>query len=338
MPSDDMRLTAQQMVASGKGILAADESTGTMNKRLEGEGLDTTEEVRRQYRELIVSTPKLGDWISGVILFDETIRQISRDATLLHQLATDNGVMPGIKVDKGAKPLAGSEGEKVTEGLDGLRDRLAEYTELGMKFTKWRAVLDISAQHPSSQTVRANAHALARYAALSQEAGLVPMVEPEVLMDGDHSLRAAEEATTHTLRRVFDELAGQNVEPEKMILKPNMVVAGTNHPNRPDKNEVADATVRALLRTVPPAVPGIAFLSGGQSDETATVNLNAINQCAPLPWQATFSFGRGLLAPTLHEWAGKSENVERAQDTLARRAQLNAAARDGRYEPASEQS
>ncbi|MHA6800094.1 class I fructose-bisphosphate aldolase [Bounagaea algeriensis] len=336
MPREDMRLAAQQMVAPGKGILAADESTGTMNKRLQGEGLDTTEEVRRQYRELIVSTPKLGDWISSVILFDETVRQTSQDGTPLYQLAIDNGVTPGIKVDKGAKPLAGSAEEKVTEGLDGLRERLEEYAQLGMKFTKWRAVLDIGEQRPSPRAMHANAHALARYAALSQEAGLVPMVEPEVLMDGDHSLEAAEEATTSTLRRVFDELAGQGVEFESMILKPNMVVAGKGNPVQPSEGEIADATVRALQRTVPPAVPGIAFLSGGQSDETATVNLNAINQRAPLPWQATFSFGRGLLAPALHEWAGKSENVQRAQETLAHRAQLNAAARDGRYEPGQE--
>lgn len=337
MPNDDMRLAAQQMVAPGKGILAADESTGTMDKRLQGEGLDTTEEVRRQYRELIVSTPKLGNWISCVILYDETIRQNSGNGTPLRELTVQNGVTPGIKVDKGAKPLAGSDGEKVTEGLDGLRERLEEYAELGMKFTKWRAVLDIGEQRPSFQAIRANAHALARYAALSQEAGLIPMVEPEVLMDGSHSLGAAEEATTRTLREVFDELASQNVEFEKMILKPNMVVAGKDHPSQPGSDEVADATVRALLRTVPPAVPGIAFLSGGQSDETATENLNAINQRGPLPWQATFSFGRGLLAPALHDWAGKSDNVEQAQGTLARRAQLNAAARDGSYEPALEQ-
>lgn len=337
MSSNDLRRIAEQMVAPGQGILAADESTGTMDKRLRAESLDSTEEVRRQYRELIVSTPKLGKWISGVILFDETIRQSSSGGHSLRQVAVDNGVIPGIKVDKGAKPLAGSVGEKVTEGLDGLRDRLSEYADLGMKFTKWRAVLDIGSARPSVHAIRANAHALSRYAALSQEAGLVPIVEPEVLMDGDHSLRAAEEATTRTLRGVFDELAQQNVELEAMVLKPNMVVAGKDHADQPSADEVADATVRTLLRTVPPAVPGIAFLSGGQSDEMATVNLNAINQRGPLPWQVTFSFGRGLLAPTLHEWAGKSENVGRAQDILAHRAGLNAAARDGRYEAALEQ-
>ena len=332
MSGDDMRLIAQQMVAPGKGILAADESTGTMDKRLHAEGLESTEEVRRQYRELIVSTPKLDNSISGVILFDETIRQNSSEGTPLRRVVADNGVTPGIKVDKGAKPLAATDGEKVTEGLDGLRDRLSEYVELGMKFTKWRAVLDIGQDRPSDRAVRANAHALGRYAALSQEAGLVPLVEPAVLMDGDHSLQAAEEATTRTLRAVFEELAAQGVELESMVLKPNMVVAGKDHRPQPSIDEVAEATVRTLRRTVPSAVPGIAFLSGGQSDEMATTNLNAINQLGPLPWQVTFSFGRGLLAPTLHEWAGKSENVERAQETLAHRGKLNAAARDGRYD------
>ncbi|WP_374727584.1 class I fructose-bisphosphate aldolase [Haloactinomyces albus] len=336
MFSDDMRLIAQQMVARGKGILAADESTGTMDKRLHAEGLESTEEVRRQYRELIVSTPKLDSSISGVILFDETIRQSSSEGAPLRRIVADNGVLPGIKVDKGAKPLAGSSGEKVTEGLDGLRDRLAEYVDLGMTFTKWRAVLDIGEGRPSAHAIHANAHALGRYAALSQEAGLVPIVEPEVLMDGDHSLQAAEEATTRTLRVIFDELAKQNVELEAMVLKPNMVVAGKDHEHQPSSAEVAEATVRTLRRTVPAAVPGIAFLSGGQSDEMATRNLNAINQLGPLPWQVTFSFGRGLLAPTLHEWAGKPENVTRAQETLAHRGRLNAAARDGRYDAALE--
>lgn len=336
MPSD-LRSTAQQMVAPGKGILAADESTGTMNKRLSAENLDTTEEVRRQYRQLIAATPQLGTWISCAILYDETVRQVSDDGTPLRKLAEDNGVMPGIKVDKGAKPLAASDDEKVTEGLDGLRERLDEYRELGMKFTKWRAVLDIGGGHPTFQAIRANAQALARFAALSQEAGLVPMVEPEVLMDGDHTLEQAEDATTRTLREVFNELATQNVAFEEMILKPNMVVAGKDNPNQPSSEQVADATVRALSRTVPPAVPGIAFLSGGQSDETATVNLNAINQRGSLPWQLTFSFGRGLLAPTLHDWAGKAENVQKAQETLIHRSKLNAAARDGKYDPSLEQ-
>jgi fructose-bisphosphate aldolase class I len=331
-----MREIAKQMVAPGKGILAADESAGTMGKRLQAEGLESTEEVRRQYRELIVSTPKLGDWISGVILFDETIRQNSSDGTPLHEVAAKNGVIPGIKVDKGAKPLAGSSGEKVTEGLDGLRDRLTEYAEFGMKFAKWRAVLDIGERRPSSYAINVNAHALARYAALTQEAGLVPIVEPEVLMDGDHSLRTAEEATTRTLRQVFAELAEQNVELESMVLKPNMVVAGKDYPNQPSAEEVADATLRTLRRTVPPAVPGIAFLSGGQSDEESTVNLNAINKRGPLPWQVTFSYGRGILAAALHEWAGRSEKVQRAQEKLAHRASVNAAARDGRYSPALE--
>lgn len=331
MFSDDMRLIAREMVAPGKGILAADESTGTMEKRLHAVGLDSTEEVRRQYRELIVSTPELGKSISGVILFDETVRQDSSSGVPLRKVAEENGVLPGIKVDKGAKPLAGSDGEKITEGLDGLRDRLSEYVELGMNFTKWRAVLDIAAERPSDYAIHANAHALGRYAALSQEAGLVPMVEPEVLMDGDHSLEAAEEATVRTLREVFDELAKQRVELESMVLKPNMVVAGKDHPQQPSSADVAEATVRALKRTVPSAVPGIAFLSGGQSDEDATVNLNAINQLGPLPWQVTFSFGRGLLAPALHEWVGRAEKFDSAQQVLAHRAKLNGAAREGNY-------
>lgn len=331
MFSDDLRLIAREMVAPGKGILAADESTGTMEKRLHAVGLDSTEEIRRQYRELIVSTPELGEAISGVILFDETVRQNSSSGAPLRKVTEDNGIIPGIKVDKGAKPLAGS-GEKVTEGLDGLRERLNEYVELGMKFTKWRAVLDIGDGRPSDYAIHANAHALARYAALSQEAGLVPMVEPEVLMDGDHSLTAAEEATTRTLREVFAQLARQNVELESMVLKPNMVVAGKDHQPQPSSHEVAEATVRTLKRTVPAAVPGIAFLSGGQGDEEATVNLDAINKLGPLPWQVTFSFGRGLLAPTLQEWVGESANVESAQKVLAHRARLNSAAREGRYE------
>ncbi|PRW64010.1 class I fructose-bisphosphate aldolase [Actinopolyspora mortivallis] len=332
MFSDDMRLIAREMVAPGKGILAADESTGTMEKRLHAVGLDSTEEVRRQYRELIVSTPGLGESISGVILFDETVRQESSAGVPLRKVAEENGILPGIKVDKGAKPLAGSDGEKITEGLDGLRDRLTEYAGMGMKFTKWRAVLDIGNGHPSDYAIHVNAHALARYAALSQEAGLVPMVEPEVLMDGDHSLEDAETATTRTLREVFEQLAKQGVELESMVLKPNMVVAGKECPRQPETEQVAEATVRTLRRTVPSAVPGIAFLSGGQGDEEATVNLNAINQLGPLPWQVTFSFGRGLLAPTLQEWVGRAENVDSAQRVLAHRARLNGAARQGRYD------
>jgi fructose-bisphosphate aldolase class I len=330
----EMLTTAEQLVAPGKGILAADESTGTMSKRLRAEGLESTEEVRRQYRELIVSTPKLSNWISGVILFDETIRQSGSGGTALNEVAAHNGIIPGIKVDQGAKPLAGSPGEKVTEGLDGLRDRFAEYVDRGMKFAKWRAVFNVGSGQPSDYAIHVNAHALARYAALAQEAGLVPIVEPEVLMDGDHSLRDAEEATTRTLRQVIAELAKQGVELECTLLKPNMVVAGQDNPDQPSADEVADATVRTLRRTVPAAVAGIAFLSGGQTDERSTENLNAINQRDALPWQVTFSYGRGILSPALHEWAGKEENVGRAQEKLAHRALVNAAARDGRYEPA----
>ncbi|MQA08577.1 MAG: fructose-bisphosphate aldolase class I [Pseudonocardiaceae bacterium] len=336
MSIDELVTTAAALVAPGQGILAADESTGTMEKRLVAEGLESTEETRRRYRELIVSTPGLGEWISAVILFDETIRQSSKDGTPLQKVAASNNVIPGIKVDKGAKQLAAAPGEKVTEGLDGLRERLEEYVQLGAKFTKWRAVLNIGDHLPTPAGVHTNAHALGRYAALSQEAGLVPMVEPEVLMDGSHTLQRAEEVTTDVLAQVFTELRKQNVVLEGIVLKPNMVVAGAECPQQPSVDEVAEATVRALRRTVPSAVPGIAFLSGGQSDEQATVHLDAINRRGPLPWQATFSFGRALLAPTLHTWAGKDENVDAAQRVLAHRAKLNAAARQGEYDPSLE--
>ncbi|TCP56173.1 fructose-bisphosphate aldolase [Tamaricihabitans halophyticus] len=336
MSTTELAATAAAMVAPGTGILAADESTGTMEKRLVAQGLPATEEMRRQYRSLIVSTPRLGEWISGVILYDETIRQVNDEGTPLRTIAAAAGMLPGIKVDKGAKPLAGSPEEKITEGLDGLRERLAEYVSLGAKFAKWRAVLTIGEQIPSATAVHTNAHALARYAALAQEAGVVPIVEPEVLMDGAHSLERAEEVTTEVLAAVFAELRAQRVALEGIVLKPNMVVAGTDCPAQPSVAEAAEATVRTLRRTVPAAVPGIAFLSGGQSDATATAHLDAINRLGPLPWRATFSFGRALLAPALRAWAGAQENVPAAQQALAHRAELNGAASSGAYDATRE--
>ncbi len=331
MADVDLHAVAQAMVAEGKGILAADESTATMGKRLREVGLESTEETRRSYRELIVSTPNVGEWISGVILYDETLRQNATDGRPLGQVARDNGVIPGIKVDKGAKPLAGSSGETITEGLDGLRERLQEYVERGAQFAKWRAVYRLDEHRPTPVAVHTNAHALARYAALCQEAGLVPIVEPEVLMDGDHDLRRCEEATTTVLLAVFDELAKQRVALEGMVLKPNMVVSGKECPTQASASEVADATVRTLSRTVPAAVPGIAFLSGGQSDADATNHLNEINLRRPLPWRVTFSYGRALLSEALQTWAGAEGRVAEAQKTLATRARLNGAASRGEY-------
>ncbi|GAB3301674.1 class I fructose-bisphosphate aldolase [Parasphingorhabdus pacifica] len=328
---------ARALVAPGKGILAADESTGTMNKRLAEVGVDTTEESRRRFRELIVTTPELGRWISGVILFDETFRQRSSDGTPLVESARQTGVIPGIKVDTGAKPLAGSAGETVTEGLDGLRERFAEYVELGAHFAKWRAVIRIGADMPTDQCLRANSHALARYAALCQEAGLVPIVEPEVLMDGDHTLQRCEAETARALDQVFTELEAQRVRLDGIVLKPNMVLAGSACPDQPDAESVVSATLRCLQRCVPPSVPGIAFLSGGQSDEAATHHLNALNQRESQDWSLTFSFGRALLAPTLGEWRGDQTRVGAAQATLAHRARCNAAATEGRYGPEMEQ-
>ena len=336
MAEETQEATARALVAPGKGILAADESTGTIEKRLKSIEVESTEENRRAYREMLFTTAGIGDHISGVILYDETIRQSTRDGVPFTKVLVDAGVIPGIKVDMGAKPLAGAEGEKVTEGLDGLRERLMEYRDLGAKFTKWRAVIDIGKDRPSAYCIHVNAHALARYAALSQEAGLVPIVEPEVLMDGPHPLERCYEVTEATLEGVFNELFSQRVVYERMLLKPNMVISGNECSEQAGPEQVADATIRCFRSVVPAAVPGIVFLSGGQSDEQATANLNAINAGGPHPWQLSFSYGRALQAPSLKAWRGDEANVRAGQDALAHRARLNGAARDGRYTPEME--
>jgi fructose-bisphosphate aldolase class I len=332
MPEATLEETARALVAPGKGILAADESTGTIEKRLKSIDVVSTEEKRRDYREMLFTTPGIGDHISGVILYDETIRQSTRDGVPFTKVLQDAGVIPGIKVDKGAKDLAGADGEKITEGLDGLRERLAEYRELGARFTKWRAVIEIGGeQRPSAYCIHVNAHALARFAVLSQEAGLVPIVEPEVLMDGDHTIDRCREVTEATLEAVFIELFSQRVVYEGMLLKPNMVISGKDCPQQAGPEEVAEKTVRCFRGAVPAAVPGVVFLSGGQSDEEATANLNAMNALGPQPWELSFSYGRALQAPSLKAWKGEDANVQAGQDALAHRARLNGAARDGSY-------
>ena len=331
--------TAAAMVAEGKGILAADESTGTIAKRFAAIDVENTEENRREYRELLFRSDGFERSISGVILFDETLRQKGADGTPLVRILQDLGVIPGIKVDAGAKPLAGAPGETVTEGLDGLRERLAEYAELGARFTKWRAVIHIGDGRPSRYAIDVNAHALARYAMLSQEAGLVPIVEPEVLMDGDHDIDACYEATESTLREVFYQLANHGVDLEGMVLKPNMVLSGKDASERAEPDEVAAMTLACFQQTVPVAVPGIAFLSGGQGDDESVVNLDAINRLAldiGAPWELTFSYGRGLQAAPQKAWGGKRENVERAQAAFLHRARVIAAARMAAYDPAME--
>ena len=328
--------TAAAIVTEGKGILAADESEGTIKKRFDSIGAESTEENRRAYRDLLFTTEGVEDYISGVILFDETIRQSSVDGMPFPKLLESKGVIPGIKVDKGAKPLALAEGETVTEGLDGLRSRLEEYRELGARFTKWRAVITIGKKIPSEYCLWTNAHALARYAALSQEAGLVPIVEPEVLMDGDHTIERSFEVSSHTLHAVFTELRDQRVHPEGILLKPNMVLSGYECPEQASHEQVAAETIRCFKRHVPAAVPGIVFLSGGQSDEDATANLNAMNALGEHPWQLSFSYGRALQAPALKAWGGKEENVEAAQRAYYHRAKMNSAARTGMYAPEME--
>ena len=357
--------TAKAMVANDKGLLAMDESHPTCNKRFAKLGIPQTVETRRAYRELIVTTPGLGESISGAILFDETIRQQKKDGTPFIKILTDAGIIPGIKVDTGAKDLAGYPGEKITEGLDGLRDRLKEYFQMGARFAKWRAVISIGADIPSRGCIEANAHALARYAALCQEAGMVPVVEPEVLMDGDHSLERCREVTEEVLRTVFIQLNVQRVLLEGMILKPNMVLPGFTCPphqeveevaigeqqfqvrltdrqpeEMEDVDEVANVTVKSLWRTVPAAVPGIAFLSGGQSAELASARLNTMNLRfkSRLPWALAFSFARAIQQPALEIWQGKEANVKAAQQALLHRARCNRAARRGEYTAAMERT
>ncbi len=337
MNTEQLDKIARGMVAPGRGILAMDESHPTCNKRFEKSGIPTTEEKRRAYRDMLVTAPGLSDYISGAILFDETIRQKTLDGTPFAQHLSSDGIIPGIKVDAGAKALAGHESEKVTEGLDSLRGRFAEYYELGARFSKWRAVITIGDHIPSWACLEANAHALARYARLSQEANIVPIVEPEVLMDGDHSIKRCYEVTELTQRVVFFELKNQGVRLEGMVLKPSMVISGTAAQTRADTKMVAEQTVRCLLNTVPAAVPGITFLSGGQTDAEASEHLNAMNSLGvQLPWTLTFSYGRALQQTAMQVWNGDSANVRKAQQVLLWRAKCNGCAALGKYSDAME--
>jgi fructose-bisphosphate aldolase class I len=338
MDSTELDRNAGAMVAPGKGILAADESTGTIKKRFDKIGLESSFESRRAYRELLFTTPDAERHISGVILYDETLRQQAANGQSFPALLASRGILPGIKVDAGAKALAGFPGETVTEGLDGLRERLAEYRALGARFAKWRAVIDIGAVIPTHAALEANAEALARYAALCQEASIVPIVEPEVLMDGDHTIERCEDVTDAALETVFDALFRHRVRLEGMVLKPNMVIAGKKCAKQAKPQQVAEATVRCLRRRVPGAVPGIAFLSGGQSEAEATLHLSLMNRTRDLPWQLSFSYGRALQQSTLDAWRGIPGNVAAAQRTFLRRAKLNGLARDGSYEAAMEQA
>ena len=329
---DALEATLRRLLVPGKGLLAADESTATIERRFERVGIRSIEASRRAYRELLFTAPGIGEHISGVILFDETIRQRAADGTPFPRLLEERGAVPGIKVDAGAKPLAFAPNESVTEGLDGLRERLAEYRELGARFTKWRAVLKIGPGQPSDYCLEVNAHALARFAALSQEAGLVPIVEPEVLAEGEHTREQSREATLRAQRAVFAELAAQRVSLEHLLLKPNMVMAGLHHPRHASVEEVATATVRTLRRTVPPAVPGIVFLSGGQTPVEATANLAAMNAAGPHPWMLSFSFSRAIQDPVLETWRGDAGNVAAAQSAFAERARQNGLAQQGKLD------
>ncbi|MBN8739915.1 MAG: fructose-bisphosphate aldolase [Lysobacterales bacterium 69-70] len=332
MSIEQLESIAQAMVAPGKGIIAIDESNTTIKKRFDGVGIDCTEENRRAYREMLLTAPNLSDHISGAILYDETLRQSSRAGVPFTKIMLDHGILPGIKVDKGPHPLAGFPGELVTEGLDGLRDRLKEYADLGAKFAKWRAVITIGDDMPSSTCIEANCHALARYAALCQEAGIVPMVEPEVLMDGAHDLDVCYDVTEVTLRSLFASLYEQNVMLEGTILKASMVVSGKDCPEQASIDEVAEATVRCLKASVPASLPGIVFLSGGQSDEAATAHLNAMNQMGPHPWPLSFSYGRAMQSAALKLWSkDMTANFADAQKTVAQRARENGLAALGQW-------
>ena len=331
MKIENLESVAKRLVAPGKGILAADESSGTIEKRLKSVNVPSTEENRRAYREVLFTTKGAGDFISGVILFDETIRQKTRDGRSFVEALEQQGIIPGIKVDKGAKAMANFPGEKITEGLDGLRERLKEYRQLGARFAKWRAVITIGDGIPTRSCIDANAEALARYAALCQEGDLVPIVEPEVLMDGAHTIERHFEVTEQTLRSVFDALPEHRVVLERMLLKPNMVLSGKECPQQVSVQEAAEATVRCMKRVVPAAVPGLVFLSGGQSDQQATEHLNAMNCMDDLPWQLSFSYGRALQAPVLKAWKGDAANVAAAQQAFHHRAWCNGKARFGKY-------
>jgi len=332
MNKETLTSIAQAIVAKPKGVLAADESTPTIKKRFDSIGVESTEELRRRYREILFTSEGIEQYIGGVILYDETLRQSTQNGIPFAKLLSSRGIIPGIKVDKGAKALALYPGEKVTEGLDGLRDRLVEYKELGAQFAKWRAVIEIDEHDiPTMYGIHANAHALARYAALCQELDIVPIVEPEILMDGAHGIERCEEITSKVLEAVFSELEAHRVLFEGMLLKPNMVVPGLKCSRQSSVEEVADATMRCMKRYVPAAVPGIVFLSGGQSAEIATAHLNAMNKMGPHPWEVSFSYGRALQAPVLAAWKGNEDNVAAAQKALLKRCKLNGLARDGKY-------
>ncbi len=333
MTKNELHEVARAMVAPGKGILAADESTGTIQKRFDSIKLESTEENRRAYRDMLFTTPGQEEYISGVIFYDETLRQKSANGTPFPQLLAKKGVLPGIKVDTGAKALPGFPGEKITEGLDGLRERLIEYRNLGARFAKWRAVIDIGSGIPSAYCIQANAHALARYGSLCQEQGIVPIVEPEVLMDGAHDAARCYEVTSATLAAVFRELHEARVDLEGMVLKPNMVIAGKKCPKQATSDEIAALTVKCFRAHVPAAVPGVVFLSGGQSEEEATRNLNAMNALEKHPWELSFSYGRALQHSALNAWGGKTSNVAAGQKAYHHRAKLNGLARTGRYKP-----
>jgi fructose-bisphosphate aldolase class I len=334
--SSELHETAKALVAEGKGILAADESDGTIKKRFDSIGIESTEDNRRAYRDMLFTTPGVEEYISGVILFDETIRQTALDGTPFPQLLESKGVIPGIKVDQGAKPLALAQSETITEGLDGLRARLEAYRALGARFAKWRATYSIGDTLPSDYCIWTNAHALARYAALCQEAGIVPIVEPEVLQDGTHTIDRSYHVTCRVLDALYTELFDQRVDLFGTLLKPNMVLSGYGASDRAGHDEVADWTLKCFYKHVPAAVPGIVFLSGGQSDEDATAHLNAMNARGPHPWQLSFSYGRALQAPSLKAWSGKPDNVEAGQRAYYHRAKMNSAARTGMYAPEME--
>ena len=338
MNTTELSATARALVAKNRGILAADESTSTIKKRFDSIKLESTEENRRAYREMLFTAPGAQEYISGVIMYDETLRQKTKDGVAFPTSLSQNGMLPGIKVDLGAKPLAGFPGETITEGLDGLRERFNEYYKLGAKFAKWRAVIDIGSGIPSLYAIDANAEALARYATLCQEAGIVPIVEPEVLMDGDHTLARCEEVTNLVLDRVFSRLFAARVFLEGMVLKPNMVVPGKKSPQKASPEQVAEATVRTLKRQVPSAVPGIAFLSGGQGPVEATLHLSLMNAAGPLPWTLTFSYGRALQEDALGAWGGKTAGFAGGQQALFIRAKLNGLAATGTYKSSMESS
>ncbi len=338
MDSNELNATARALVAPGKGILAADESSGTIKKRFDSINVESTEENRRDYREMLFTAKGAGEFISGVILFDETIRQSAHDGTRMVKLLEDEGIIPGIKVDIGAKPLAHASGETVTEGLDGLRERLAEYRGLGARFAKWRATYSIGGGRPSDYCVDVNAHALARYAALCQEAGIVPIVEPEVLMEGDHTIDESLDGTARAQLELFHQLAQQRVAFDGILLKPNMVLPGYDCAQQVSDEVIAETTVRCFRSTVPAAVPGVVFLSGGQSDEEATARLNAMNQLGPHPWQLSFSYGRALQAAALKAWRGDAANLDAGRQAFLHRARMNSLARSGEWNADLEQA